>query len=55
VAVGSSSCFPVSRTASAKIRQNNGGLCAGKGIAIVAEAVGRANEVGQHFAARGFD
>jgi hypothetical protein len=48
------SFFSVSRTASGEIRQNNGGLERGKGIAIVAEARVRANEVEQHFAARGF-
>ncbi|MGZ3767348.1 MAG: hypothetical protein ACXVA2_21975 [Mucilaginibacter sp.] len=42
----------VSRRASDEIGQNKYGWCAGRGIAIVAEARPCANEVGQHFAAR---
>ena len=45
----------VTRTASAKIRQNDGGRCEGRGIAALSEAMAqRERSVGKDGAARGF-
>jgi hypothetical protein len=44
--------YPSAEQLRVKIRQNDGGLCGCKGIAILAEAVACANEVGQDFAAQ---
>jgi hypothetical protein len=46
--------FPSAEQLRAKSNKTMVAVCVGKGIAIVAEAQGRANVVEQHFAASGF-